>query len=121
MKFATSSASISFSRLYPYLPLHLKANSISSPPSSEPARVFYYEAIDILYEHNFFAIHLQSPLHTVAYEPFLSNLAKDNAAKIKELEIVLWGNDNEDDSDAVSFGTENFGIALHNLMYAPKW
>jgi hypothetical protein len=100
-----------------------------TPPQSEQNvytailrtnRCVYLEAIDILYEHNLFAIHLRSSLHKVAYEPFLSNLTADNAAKIKELEIVLWGNHTEDDGDTVQFGTENFGIALQNLIYAPK-
>jgi hypothetical protein len=67
-----------------------------------------------------FAIHLRSALHQIAYEPFLSSLTVHNAAKIEQLEIILWGNYNEDNGDTVSFGTENFGIALQNLIYVPK-
>jgi hypothetical protein len=101
-----------------------------TPPQSEQyiytailrtSRRVYGEAIDFLYERNFFAIHLRSNLNKCAYNPLLSNLAADNAAKIKELEIVLWGNFNENNGDTVSFGTENFGIALKNLIYAPKF
>jgi hypothetical protein len=84
-------------------------------------RRVYVEAIDFLYERNFFAIHLRSNLDKYAYNPLLSNLAADNAAKIRELEIVLWGSYNENNGDIVSFGTENFGIALKNLVYAPKF
>lgn len=36
------------------------------------------------------------------------------------MEIVLWGNHNEDNGDTISFGTQNFCIALQNLIYAPK-
>ncbi len=36
------------------------------------------------------------------------------------MDIVLWGNFNEDDGDTVSFGTEGFGIALQNLVYSPR-
>jgi hypothetical protein len=80
----------------------------------------YAEAVDILYTRNMFTIHLRSALHRIAYEPFLSELSAENAAKIKELEIILWGNYNENDGDTISFGTESFGIALKNLIYAPK-
>jgi hypothetical protein len=67
-----------------------------------------------------FNIHLRSTLHKFTYEPFLSALSVLNAAKIKHLEIVLWGDYNEDDGDTVSFGNHDFGIALRNLIYAPK-
>lgn len=83
-------------------------------------RRIYLEAIDILYKRNFFTIHLRSQLHQIAYEPFLSNLSMANAAKITQLEIVLWGNYKDDSCDTVSFGTENFGITLQNLIYAPR-
>lgn len=83
-------------------------------------RCIYDEAIDFLYQRNFFAIHLRSNLNKSAYDPLLSNLTAQNAAKIRGLEIVLWGNYDENDGDTVSFGTENFGIALENLIYAPK-
>jgi hypothetical protein len=101
-----------------------------TPPQSEQYvytailrtnRRVYDEAIDFLYQRNFFAIHLRSNLSKFAYNPLLSNLAAENAAKIRELEIVLWGNYDENDGDTVSFGTENFGIALKNLVYAPKF
>jgi hypothetical protein len=100
-----------------------------TPPQSEQHvytailranRRIYLEAIDILYERNFYNIHLRSALHKVAYEPFLSGLTALNASKIKDLEIILWGNYSDDDGDTVSFGTENFCIALRNLIYAPK-
>ena len=80
----------------------------------------YLEAIDVLYERNYFAVHLRSTLNKIAYEPFLKALTKSNAAKIKKLEIVLWGNYNEDDRDTVCFGTENFCVALQNLVYGPE-
>ncbi len=83
-------------------------------------RRIYNESIDFLYGRNCFAIHLRANLNKSAYEPFLSNLSVENATKIKEVEIVLWGHYNENDGDTVSFGTENFGIALQNLVYAPK-
>jgi hypothetical protein len=100
-----------------------------TPPQSEQhvhtailraSRRTYFEANDVLYGRNFFVIHLRSTLHKVAYEPFLSALTVLNASKIKELEIVLWGNYNEDNGDTVSFGTNNFCIALQNLIYARK-
>jgi len=101
-----------------------------TPPQSEQYiytailrtnRRVYDEAIAFLYERNFFAIHLRSNLNKYAYNPLLSNLAADNAVKIRELEIVLWGSYNENNGDTVSFGTENFGIPLKNLVYAPKF
>ena len=100
-----------------------------APPQSEQHvhaailrvnRSIYLEAIDLLYGHNSFIIHLRSRLHQLAYEPFLSALTAANARKIKEVDIVLWGNFTEDDGDTVSFGTEDFGIALQNLIYCPK-
>ena len=100
-----------------------------TPPQSEQHiwtailranRRIYNEAIDFVYGRNYFAIHLRSNLNQSAYEPFLSNLSVQNAMKVKEVELVLWGHYNEDDGDTVSFGTENFGIALQNLVYAPK-
>ncbi|KAF7514135.1 hypothetical protein GJ744_004460 [Endocarpon pusillum] len=100
-----------------------------TPPQSEQHiwtailranRHIYNEAVDFLYGRNCLAIHLRSNLNQSAYEPFLSNLSVQNAMKIKEVEIVLWGRYNEEDGDTVSFGTENFGIALQNLVYAPK-
>ena len=36
------------------------------------------------------------------------------------MEIVLWGTYGGDDVDTVSFGTENFGIPLQNLIYSPR-
>ena len=83
-------------------------------------RRIYLEAIDVLYGHNSFNIHLRSTLHKLVYEPFLSALTAANAAKIKEVDIVLWGNFAEDNGDIVSFGTDNFGIALQNLICCPK-
>ncbi len=83
-------------------------------------RRIYDEAIDFLYGRNCFAIHLRSNLNKSAYEPFLSNLSVENAMKIKEVEIILWGHHHEDEDDTVSFGTENFSIALQNIVYAPK-
>lgn len=80
----------------------------------------YNEAIDFLYGRNCFAIHLRSNLNKSAYEPFLSSLSVENAMKIKEVEIVLWGCYHENDGDTVSFGTENFGIALQNVVYVPR-
>lgn len=100
-----------------------------APPQSEQHvwtpilrtnRCIYLEAIDFLYGRNYFSIHLRSRLNNLAYEPFLSHLSIENASKIKEIEIVLWGNHNEDNGDTISFGTENFGIALRNLIYAPR-
>ncbi len=100
-----------------------------TPPQSEQHvwatilrtnRRIYNEAIDFLYERNYFTIHLRCALHKVAYEPFLSSLSMENASRIKEVEIVLWGNYNEDDGDTMAFGTEDFGISLQNLIYAPK-
>lgn len=100
-----------------------------TPPQSEQHiwtailranRRIHDEAIDVLYGLNCLAIHLRSNLSQSTYEPFLSSLSVQNAMKIKEVEIVLWGRYNEEDGDTVSFGTENFGIALQNLVHAPK-